>query len=102
MVGIALIRIKDEHGNPALYVLAYDGHEANPVPALISFKELKTAAAVLKQPAAPKATVTHPNNFNTVDPYRRIKGEGNIDRLVRINREVAAGANPVKHGGKVR
>jgi hypothetical protein len=36
---------------------------------------LKTAAAVLKQPAAPKAAVTHPNNFNTVDPYRRIKGE---------------------------
>lgn len=91
-------RIKDEHGNPALYVLAYDGHEANPVPALISFKELKTAAAVLKQPAAPKAAVTHSSNYNNINPYRYIKGEGNIDRLIRITVESKAGADPVKHG----
>lgn len=89
-------RIKDEHGNPALYVLAYDGHEADPIPTLISFKELKTAATALKQPKAAPAAVTHPSKYNNVDPYRYVKGESVVARLLRINREVDAGADPVK------
>lgn len=86
-----LVRYQDERGNPAITVLASDdsGHYST----VIRFSEMQAAAR--KRVQAGRA----PNGrlYTGENPYRHIPGETGAQRIARINREVADGADPVKH-----
>jgi hypothetical protein len=67
------------------------------IPILISSNELKERA---NEDARGELKGNQPKvrKYNGVNAFRRVKGESFWDRQKRINREVAAGADPVMHG----
>jgi hypothetical protein len=90
-------RFKDARGNMVLAVRPEDddadGYQS---PVLIPFSAFKDAANGVRASRVAKAKPPEPSRYNKVDAYRRIPGETGAQRLSRINREVAAGANPAK------
>jgi len=91
-------RLRDEKNQPVLYVSAWDEGKAREVAVTIPFTEFQQAATdhVSGKVSAPTAG----RIYSGIDPYRRIAGETGAQRLARINREVAAGADPAKSLGR--
>jgi len=88
-------RIRDSKGNVVLAVTPYDEDTGAATTALIPFSMFKQQADTLR--AGRVATVKPGRAYSGVNPYRRVPGETGAQRVARINREVAAGADPVKH-----
>ncbi|MCE7796549.1 lytic transglycosylase domain-containing protein [Sphingobium sufflavum] len=87
-------RLQDPRTNsPAISVFTVNSDRAGVTQVIIPMSELKAAAAANVSARVARGVAS----AKGVDPYRRIKGESGIDRLSRINREVAAGADPVNH-----
>ena len=94
---VAVERFKDDKGRPLLFVQSFSDDPAHPTSAYVSWQELWDGKQkhIANRIAKPKRPASH--NYNKVDPYRRIPGESTAARLKRINAEVKAGADPVKH-----
>jgi hypothetical protein len=86
-------RLNGPDGQPALFVSALDNDAGHAVMVTIKMADLKTAATQRVSASVAQGVPS----AKGADPYRRIKGESGMDRLARINREVAAGADPVNH-----
>ncbi len=94
---VAVERWKDEDGTPVLFVQSFSDDPAHPTSAMIPWKEMWDATQDHIKGRVAQVTPSVTRNYNGVDPYRRISGESTATRLARINREVKAGADPVKH-----
>jgi len=94
---VVVERMKDDDGTPVLFVQSFSDDPAHPTSAIVPWKELWGAAQTHIAGRVAKVTPSTTRQYNGVDPYRRIPGESTADRLTRINREVKAGADPVKH-----
>lgn len=94
-------RIKDQQGRPLLAVTPYDDEDGAGTTALIPFSMFKTEADTLRGGRVARGQRSYRGQgtakYNGPDPYRRIPGEKGWERVARINREVAAGADPVNH-----
>lgn len=93
-----IYRIRGEDGKPALTVQPETEDGPGPL-VVIPFDALKSEADTMRAGRVPAAQQRRnkAGQYNNVDPYRRVKGETGAQRIARINREVAAGADPVKH-----
>lgn len=90
-------RIKGPNGEQMLSVIPYDDETGAGKMVLIPMETFKDAArnttsGRVAQGQPPRKPYTGP------DPYRRIKGETGYQRFKRINIEVKAGGDAVKHG----
>lgn len=87
-------RIRGQDGKPMLSVIPYDEDEGAGTMVVIPLSEFQAEKDRL---ISGKVRAAQPKTYNGVNPYRRIKGETGAQRISRINREVAAGADPVNH-----
>lgn len=88
-------RIKDQSGQTLIAVTPYDDEDGAGTTALIPFSMLKSEADTLRSGRVARGQA--PRRYTGPDPHRRIPGESGWERIKRINREVAAGGDPVNH-----
>jgi len=97
-------RIKDQRGQTVIAVTPYDDEDGAGATALIPFSMLKAEADSLRDGRVARGQRSYRGQgaakYNGPDPYRRVAGESGWERLKRINREVAAGADPANHFNK--
>jgi hypothetical protein len=91
---VVVKRILDPSDKPMLWVESFSDDPAHPSHAIVSWQELWDATQKHVAGKVAKAKPPTGRRYNGVDPYRRIPGESAAARVVRMNREVNAGADP--------
>jgi hypothetical protein len=97
-----VVRIKGPDGQAAIHVSAMGADPSEHREVLITLADLKAqvtggiATQVRGNQPAPDEPHRHKPHVNA---HRRVPGETGLQRTLRINREVAAGADPVNHQG---
>lgn len=86
---------RNADGQRTLFVQAYDDEGVESRSTMIPESAFKVYADELRAGKVRKPVDR--TSARGLDPYRRIKGETGAQRIARINREVAAGADPVNH-----